>query len=363
MTGSSLFYDWTITESAGYPATHLVEHLMTIIGANVCAYRRNVQTSYRFMDFSRTLIDRMHHLLQEVEHNSNWDAFEQFTSMIEPLEKHEILFRLATQADVNLSIELLDYSTADKLRRYIVCWEDHRNTLRDALKCYTTGKGFKVLLGLTRDDEDDLSSAYKYDDRTFLTDLANGIRGHLVQGGTNTLCVVVSQHRSVLGELSTKIKVVEKLFWNHRTLTPSAETLIIKSMMAIYGFMELATNKGFDSDIEGGSKAGGLLLSARNLLSGIIKFGDGGLKQQDVFSLYQTFSNQLAGDIDRLPDSYFQIMKSLADTGMPYQNQSLLVAKLCRELAQNYRRAESKNDSQYVLLQRSVFQYSGLPLS
>ncbi|KAG9118368.1 hypothetical protein FRC07_007141, partial [Ceratobasidium sp. 392] len=57
------------------------------------------------------------------------------------------------------------------------------------------------------------------------------------------------------------------------------------------------------------------------------------------------------GDIVGFPNSYSQIMKSLAETGMPYHSQSLLVATLCRELAQNYRRRELKSESQYVLLQ------------
>ncbi|KAG8796624.1 hypothetical protein FRC12_013616 [Ceratobasidium sp. 428] len=353
MTGSSLFYDWTREESAGFPATHLAEHLMMVIGANVCAYRRNTQTSYRFMDLSRTLIDCMHHLLQEIEHDANWDAFEQFTSTIRPLEEQEILFDLATQTDVNLAVELLDHSSADKCRRYIVCWEDHRKSIRDALKLYTTRKQFTALLRLTRDDEDDILSAYKHDDRTFLSDLVTGIRGHLVQ---KKISMFPSQHRSVLGEISTKIKMVEKVFWNHHNLASSAETLIIKSVMAIYGLLELAANRRSSLEIEGAPDAGDLYLSAKNLLSSIINFGEGRTKQQEVSCLYQAFSNQLAGDIVGLPDTYSQIMKSLAKAGMPYHNQSLLVATLCRELAQNYRKRELKNESQYVLLQSALDQ-------
>jgi hypothetical protein len=88
MPGSaSLFVDLTAPSSPPFAATSLIKHLIELIGADVCSFRRNTQVSYRFVDVARDLCDTINNLIKKVEDTDNWDDFLAYIDAIDPLEE------------------------------------------------------------------------------------------------------------------------------------------------------------------------------------------------------------------------------------------------------------------------------------
>lgn len=88
MTASpTLYFDLTTPRSNLYPVTEVIYNLIQILGADVCSFRRNPQTSYRLVELARDLHDEINNLIEKVEESGDWEDYIKYTEAIDPLEQ------------------------------------------------------------------------------------------------------------------------------------------------------------------------------------------------------------------------------------------------------------------------------------
>jgi hypothetical protein len=88
----TLFSDIAAPLTSSYPATSLLKHLIEFVGVRVCSLRRNTQASYRFIEHARNLCDEINKLIEVVNSQADWHAYDTYTQAINPLEKYVYVF-------------------------------------------------------------------------------------------------------------------------------------------------------------------------------------------------------------------------------------------------------------------------------
>lgn len=87
MVSSTLFVDLTSSSTGSYEVTSLIKYLIELIGADVCAFRRNNQVSYRFVERARNVCDRINQLIAAVETDARWEDYFKYTAAVDILEE------------------------------------------------------------------------------------------------------------------------------------------------------------------------------------------------------------------------------------------------------------------------------------
>ncbi|KAG8708729.1 hypothetical protein FRC09_001075, partial [Ceratobasidium sp. 395] len=268
MAGSFLFDEWS--KEPQYPATDLVEHLIKLVGADVCALRKNTQTSYRFVDTARSLCDSINELIKRTEDDGDWDAFQKYSDAIDPLE--ETLRSFAPDEDLDDDHYLSNPSEVDACLGHIDRWETARSHVRERLRHLRTQKHLSVLIKSTAEDEKDIDDAHRHDDRMFLGDLATATKSYL--SNRENTATFPRKIQSILHEVSKGVEHVEKLI-SEATAPQSTDdksiVLAIKAVMTIYSFMELSLNQKILSATRVYLKSEKVWLPAKQLVDGLIK--------------------------------------------------------------------------------------------
>ncbi|KAG8725495.1 hypothetical protein FRC09_015788 [Ceratobasidium sp. 395] len=353
MAGSFLLDEWS--KEPQYPATDLVEKLITLVGADVCALRKNTQTSYRFVDTARNLCDSINELIKRVETEGDWDAFQKYSDAIDPLE--ESLRTFAPDADLDSEYYLSNPSGVDACLNYISRWEEVRSLVREQLHHLRTQEHLSILVKSTQEDEKDIEDAHGHDDRTFLGDLAAATKSYL--SNKENTATFSRKVQAILHELSKGVEHVEKLV-NEATTPRSIEdksiVLAIKGVMTIYSFMELSLNQTIPCATRVYLKSEKVWLPAKQLVGGLIKHIKNSKETtyDEVLPVYQEFFGLLSRNAELgLPASYSAILTRVGKIGRSYHAQSILLATLCREAAMCYQEMKEKGEKQYVALENA----------
>jgi hypothetical protein len=106
MVSSSLFVDFTSPVPAPHAATSVIKHLIELIGMDVCAFRRNTQVAYRFVDHARNLLDEINGLIVKVENEPIWNDYAAYTAAIDPLEQYASSLIIRPTEELTFSIKL-----------------------------------------------------------------------------------------------------------------------------------------------------------------------------------------------------------------------------------------------------------------
>ncbi|QRW14274.1 hypothetical protein RhiLY_13273 [Ceratobasidium sp. AG-Ba] len=277
MPASSLFEDWTKEPEHPYPATSLIQHLITLVAADVCTFRQNTQTSYRFVDIARTIYDQINLLIKRVDESGNWADFETYTAAIDPLEEALIKFQLEA--------ELLEQ------KHYL-------------------------------------------NDSTSVTDC----------------CAFVNRTHRVFREVAEGVDLLK----GQLSQVPSqprpehSNALAIKSVMTIYGFMQLGLSDTVPVEAKLYLKAEKVWLEAQQQ----------GQKTYDAVNpIFVAFFDQLSNlAAVGLPTSYRTLLQIVGTIGRAYHAQSIQLVKLCHQAAMHYQASQNKNDKQYVALENALDQ-------
>ncbi|KAG9127212.1 hypothetical protein FRC07_000173, partial [Ceratobasidium sp. 392] len=288
MPGSSLLADWTQPPKHG--ATELVEHLIKLIGADVCTLRKNIQGSYRFVDTARNLCDSINDLITRVTESEDdpevWNAFERYSEAIDPLE--ETLQGFVPEEDLDDDHYLYNSSSIDACLLHIRRWGTSRSHVREQLRLLRTQDKLSILLNSTAEDEKDIEAAHQHDDRAFLNDLVTATKSYLSnKDSTGTFSRTI---QAMLHEVSKGIQTIEAMISETeraQSIDDKSTGLAIKGVMTLYGFMELSLNQTLPSTTRVYLKSQEVWLPAKQLLDSII----GHIKKEktydEVDKLYQ----------------------------------------------------------------------------
>ncbi|QRV99747.1 hypothetical protein RhiJN_27766 [Ceratobasidium sp. AG-Ba] len=330
----------------------VAEHLIAIRAADVCAFRRNTQVSYRFVDAARCLVDKINDLIAAVENDGDWSAYEKFTVAIDPLE--ELLLAFETEDDGNEENNLMNTTTVDDCRASISGWEKNRTIVRTVLERLTTHKSLSVLLDPDQKDRVDLAAAYRHDDLTLLNEFVAGIKRHLNQ---NIALEFPKKMHALLGEISRGAQDIQQIFKDTHQLPDSWDVLAVKSVMAIYGLIKLGSNQSIDLETRRFFKQDKPWMTAKSLLAGALGYFNGKGDKTQVIQLYDDFLKEfLGGPVEGIPASYYELLKTVGKIGRSYHAQSLLLATLCRELTNCYQSTNILTDQQHIALQNAFDQ-------
>ncbi|KAG8783209.1 hypothetical protein FRC12_019966 [Ceratobasidium sp. 428] len=373
MSGSSLFDEW-VRDRPKHEATALVEHLIKLVGADVCALRKNTQVSYRFVDTARSLCDSINGLIERVQEHADWDAFEKYANAIDPLEV--ALRDFTTDEDLDEGCYLSNPSKIEACLAHINRWAKARSDIRGHLRHLRTQKELSVLLESTPEDDKDVEDAHRHDDRTFLSDLVVATKSYLSKKENTT--TFPRKIQAILHEVSKGIERVEKLINEPTTSQPIDDdsiVLAIKGVMTIYSFMELSLSQEVPRATRVYLKSEKVWLPAKQLVDGLIKHIKNEETYDEVLPVYQEFFDLLSVGPDviggavakyiiqmqksaelGLPASYSALLKLVGQIGRSYHAQSILLVTLCREAATQYQKAEEKGEKQYVALENAFDQ-------
>ncbi|KAG9085105.1 hypothetical protein FRC06_003733 [Ceratobasidium sp. 370] len=340
MPGSSLLADWT-KDKPEFAATELVEHLIKLVGAEVCTFRKNTQASYRFVDTARTLCDKINELIIKVQNDGDWEAFDAYSEAIDPLEEALQAFELTE--DLEDGSYLYDSTSVEACLAFILRWEENRKHIRERLDHLRTQERLAALLKPTPEDDKDTTAAYQHDDRTLLSDLTAAIKKYLAQ--KDIIATFSKKIQAILHEVSKGVQLVEDLLNNASSseISDESSVLVTKAIMTIYGFMELGQNP--ETPV-----ATRLYLRSESAWAPA--------KQRKVTKKYlRSFKNSLTNSRQKvkdtgLPSSYPGLVKLIGKIGRSYYAQSILLVTLCREAATFYQSSEKKSEH-YVALENA----------
>ncbi|KAG8725237.1 hypothetical protein FRC09_004888 [Ceratobasidium sp. 395] len=349
MSTYSLFYDWTERPSNSAPVTYVLDQLVQLIGAEVCTFKRNPHVSYQFADTARSLVNKINDLISLVETSpeSNESAFELWCNAIEPLE--DILLAFKANDDLSQDEAILD---PDSVKLQISLWRENRMGARDALKKFNEEEHLKKLGVLPEENDPDLKAAYMHDDRLYLNDLVIKTKSCLTQ---DKLSVFPDKQHDWLHEILKRVSEVAVFFGQADNLPEGSEVIVIQSMIAVYGFLELGSNPQASSKTQTYLISKAVCQEARLLVDDVIELCKGEKKLNEVEANYEAFLQLLAGEAgEEIPTSYYELMKQVAKIGSSYHTQSLLLVAFCRELIKHYQSLkDERNARHYVVIQNA----------
>ncbi|KAG8796625.1 hypothetical protein FRC12_013617 [Ceratobasidium sp. 428] len=349
MSTYSLFYDWTERPSNNAPVTDVVDHLVRLIGAEVCTFKRNTHVSYQFVDTARNLVNKINDLISLVETNpdSNESAFELWINAIGPLE--EILLAFKANDDLSQDEEIL---SPESVKLQINLWSENRKDIRDALKKINQEEHLKGLGVLPENNNPDLQAAYMHDDRSYLNDLVIKTKNRLTKG---KLSAFPDKQHNGLREISKGVSEIGASFSQANSLPEGSEVVVIQSMMAVYGFLELGSNPQVSPKTQTYLISKAVCQEARSLVDDVIELCKGKKKLNEVEAKYEAFLQLLMDEAgEEVPTSYYELMKQVAKIGCSYHTQSLLLVTFCRELVKHYQSLkDKKNARHYVVIQNA----------
>ncbi|KAG8777154.1 hypothetical protein FRC12_000520 [Ceratobasidium sp. 428] len=349
MSTYSLFYDWTERSTNNAPVTDVVDRLVRLIGAEVCTFKRNTHVSYQFVDTARNLVNKINDLISLVETNpeNNEGAFELWCNAIEPLE--DILLAFKAGDDLSQDEEILN---TDSVKLQINLWRENRKHTRDALKKFNQEEDLKKLGVLPEENDSDLWDACIHDDRSYINDLLIKIESCLTQ---DKLSVFPDKQHNWLLEISKGVSEIAVLFSQADGLPEGSEVVVIQSMMAVYGFLELGSNPQVSPKTQTYLISKAVCREARLLVDDVIELCKGKKKLNEVEAKYEAFLQLLVGEAgEEVPTSYYELMKQVAKIGCSYHTQSLLLVAFCRELVKHYQSLQNgKSARHYVVIQNA----------
>lgn len=88
----TLFFDLTHQSPPSFAATAAIKYLIEVIGSYVCAFKRNNQVSYRFVERARDLCDAINILIDRVDKGGDWNDYDNYVAAINPLEQYVVGF-------------------------------------------------------------------------------------------------------------------------------------------------------------------------------------------------------------------------------------------------------------------------------
>ncbi|KAG8718567.1 hypothetical protein FRC09_012458 [Ceratobasidium sp. 395] len=349
MSTYSLFYDWTERPSNSAPVTYVLDQLVQLIGTEVCTFKRNPHVSYQFVDTARILVNKINDLISLVETSpeSNESAFELWCNAIEPLE--DILLAFKANDDLSQDEAILD---PDSVKLRINLWGENRKDARDALKKFNQEEHLKKLGVLPEESDPDLKAAYMHDDRSYLNDLVIKIKSRLTQ---DKLSVFPDKQHDRLYEILKEVSEVAVLFSQADNLPEGAEVVVIQSIMAVYGFLELGSNPQVSPKTQTYLISKAVCQEAKLLVGDIVELCEGNKQVNEVEAKYEAFLQLLVGEAgEEIPTSYYELMKQVAKIGCSYHTQSLLLVGFCRELVNHYQSlGDERNARHYVVIQNA----------
>ncbi|KAB5593132.1 hypothetical protein CTheo_3434 [Ceratobasidium theobromae] len=332
MTASpTLYFDLTTPRSNLYPVTEVIYNLIQILGADVCSFRRNPQTSYRLVELARDLHDEINNLIEKVEESGDWEDYIKYTEAIDPLE--QVLLDIVAVIHEEQEEYLVTGSSVQECTASIAKWVNNRKSIRDCFQRLQSESELKVLIPSAKDSNDEILNAYAHDDRGLLHSLLRGIEANLPLIKRQK---IQSSLKSVRDGLESVLDLREG--GSKRSIDEGLNTLSIKCGMITYGVTQLMLGESVIPSLRDHLHTEGVWKVAKELVEhtyDCLKSGGSTLAQLEA--AYKVFESVLLKETPvELPKSYFRLVKMIGKIDRAYYAQSLLLLSLCREAASHF---------------------------
>ncbi|KAF8599073.1 hypothetical protein BDV93DRAFT_512003 [Ceratobasidium sp. AG-I] len=360
MISSTLFIDLTTLSTSNYPATTHVKYLIELIGAHVCAFRRNTQSAYRFVERARDLCDKINSLIADVETNAGLDNYLKYTEAIDPLEEgstRRTLLDFAPIADLEQGEFIFDPASIDACIAFIQRWENNRSHIRKGLQALWETVEFDAISPKSQDDSDDILAAHQHDDHNFMRDLTSEIIGFISKKAKlepfKEVHTLVSEVANAIERLKNQVLLASQL----RPPSDDLHTLSIKCAIISYGAVKLASQSQPDSAERFHFCSERVWSATMKLLNDMIAHLQSGKSLSDAQNAYNTFLDLLFDHTTMvLPKSYCILMKQIGKIGRPYYAQSLFLVSLCRAAGRHFDSPMCRNTKNLLALERAFDQ-------
>ncbi|CUA72925.1 hypothetical protein RSOLAG22IIIB_10396 [Rhizoctonia solani] len=322
-TSPTLFYDLIApkpgVDRKSFPATDLIYKLLHHTGADVSAFRRNCQISYRLIEYARDLYDEINARILIAEESGSWEHYDAYYSAIDPLE--EVLLTIVEITEIERDEYLvvsplppLDQPVDVWIKKFISDWQTNRTKIRESFQDLRTREELKGFI-TPPDDQNEIEDAKAHDDRTLLQNLLREI-------GDNES--KVARGKSENAEMVKKVKEGLQSALDYLKGTPKKKlgddlgVLAIKSGMITYGVTEVMKKDEIKQHPEENNDAPNLA----------------GLDQ-----IYGELEAALTGEVQALmPETYLKLFPLVGKIGRAYHAQSLFLASLCHKIATEYQK-------------------------
>ncbi|KAG9124488.1 hypothetical protein FRC07_011446, partial [Ceratobasidium sp. 392] len=122
-----------------------------------------------------------------------------------------------------------------------------------------------------------------------------------------------------LREILSGVSEIVILFGQADSLPEGSEDVIIKSTMAVYGFLQLGSNQEVPAQTQTYLISKAVCLEAKLLIGSVIDMCKGEKQLDDVGAKYMTFLELLLAEAgEDLPASYRELMSQVAKIGRSY---------------------------------------------
>ncbi|KAG9038692.1 hypothetical protein FRB95_000282 [Tulasnella sp. JGI-2019a] len=326
----------------------LINFLLKAVGQDACEVTRNTQSLYRFVSRARDVTTKINGLITNVEGAADdiggFNDFETYTGMIGPLEDE--LFRVFSvfpgeTEDLLTRIQTTPPKTVDDLHKPYNTWINNRKEIRDAYNNLHDGEIIKGAPGTP----DDVAAVAKYDDLSWLTQLADNISTYEIKGSPsndllNAVKAVADKFAEILGALRAQASVPE-------------ESMVLAIRAAMVSFTAICmidptkTTTPEDKELQKrlqlpketwGQEPERALSALEKILTGIT--GNTALDDQSEASKeWAAFEVYLLGDAwASLLPIVIQLLKYVGKIKRHYYAQSVTLVKLCIGLEKGTRK-------------------------
>ncbi|CCO34156.1 hypothetical protein RSOLAG1IB_00029 [Rhizoctonia solani AG-1 IB] len=337
---STLFSDLTTPKlQMRYAATDFIRHLLQHTGAEVSAFRRNCQVSYRLVEQIRDSYDALNKLIENAELTGSWEDYEKYNHAIDPLE--ELLLKILEVTEPEHKEYLLPVTSTTTLglfKGFINNWVDHRNNIRTYFDQLRKDEPFKGLVIGSTNDDDEINTAQSHDDRALLQGLLKAIATNLPNVKRENTKLKATQAYQDL----QSIVALQSGNPPQDILKEPLRVLTIKYAMIIYGLTELmGLTTDPDSELDGQLYAASVWDPAEKLSTNIHAHlrpkKDENVNLAQLQGMYDVLEKALEGDFSvDMPEAYYQLFKLVGKIGRAYHAQSILLASLCYDAASKF---------------------------
>ncbi|CEL57081.1 hypothetical protein RSOLAG1IB_12057 [Rhizoctonia solani AG-1 IB] len=337
---STLFSDLTTPKlQMRYAATDFIRHLLQHTGAEVSAFRRNCQVSYRLVEQIRDSYDALNKLIENAELTGSWEDYEKYNHAIDPLE--ELLLKILEVTEPEHKEYLLPVTSTTTLglfKGFINNWVDRRNTIRTYFDQLRKDEPFKGLVIGSTNDDDEINTAQSHDDRALLQGLLKAIATNLPNVKRENIKLKATQTYQDL----QSIVALQSGNPPQDILQEPLRVLTIKYAMIIYGLTELmGLTIDPNSELYGQLYAVSVWAPAEKLATNIHAYlqpkKDENVNLAQLDGMYDVLEKALEGDFSvDMPEAYYQLFKLVGKIGRAYHAQSMLLASLCYSAASKF---------------------------
>ncbi|CAE6511206.1 unnamed protein product [Rhizoctonia solani] len=359
-TSPTLFYDLIApkpgVDRKSFPATDLIYKLLHHTGADVSAFRRNCQISYRLIEYARDLYDEINARILIAEESGSWEHYDAYYSAIDPLE--EVLLTIVEITEIERDEYLvvsplppLDQPVDVWIKKFISDWQTNRTKIRESFQDLRTREELKGFI-TPPDDQNEIEDAKAHDDRTLLQNLLREIGDNESKVASD----VPDRGKSENAEMVKKVKEGLQSALDYLKGTPKKKlgddlgVLAIKSGMITYGVTEVMKKDEIKQHPEVYDRLYGTTIwkaaqkqvyfiwLATNIHDNLKENNDApnlaGLDQ-----IYGELEAALTGEVQALmPETYLKLFPLVGKIGRAYHAQSLFLASLCHKIATEYQK-------------------------